>query len=505
MVTLIKNIYLVDGSGRPPFKADVLVKDGFVAALGSFPNYKADKTIFGNENFLVPGFIDVDASSDRYMTLFTSPSHKDFVLQGITSVMIGHCGFSLAPTLYGNLEHFFSWTKTNRININWRSMGEFLSVLSKRPLGLNVGTLAGHKVMREDILKDPGSFRKLTANELRVLRLMLSRALEEGAFGLSTGLGYYPYQNTSYHEIRALADVLHQHGAVYTTHLKNEKEKLVTCVEETVKLSQDAGITSVISHLRPFIGFEDEYKKAREIIETKTARADVYFDINPFSASAVSLDALIPDAYKKEDRSTLVAKLKDASFIKNIASEFPHIDSKKIVILNAPEMGFLNGKTLYDFAQTRQLSAQAALATLMEITKLRGVVFYENLSQLEIDAALLSPRSLISTNSPSFDDVAGNFKPDRSTKTFTTYLSSAQAAHISIEKAIAKITGLPAKLFNLDGRGFISPGYAADLVLLTKDLTISSVLVNGSTVVEGGAFVGNEGAHVGSVLKKGSS
>ena len=105
MVTLIKNIILVDGSGRSPVKADVLIRDKKIVAVGSFPTYKADEVVNGNESYLVPGFIDPDITSDRYLTLFSSPYHKNFIAQGVTSGIIGQCGFSLAPNFYGHIWH----------------------------------------------------------------------------------------------------------------------------------------------------------------------------------------------------------------------------------------------------------------------------------------------------------------------------------------------------------------------------------------------------------------
>jgi N-acyl-D-amino-acid deacylase len=486
MITLIKNVVIVDGSGRSPLKGDVLVRDEKILAIGSFPQYKADKVILGNEGYLMPGFIDPNVSSDRYLTLFRSPLHKDFLSQGVTSTIIGQCGFSLTPSFYGNnLEHIESWAKSSHININWKSVGEFLKVLENYGLGVNVGTFVGHEVIREDIIKDPSEeFRNLTSNELRVFRSVLAQSIKEGAFGMSTGLGYYPYQNTSYHEIRALLDVLKEYKGVYATHLRNEREKLSDSVEETIKVSQEMSVPAIISHFRPLLGFEDQYEKALKLIEERAAKANVYFDINPFNASAVSLDTFLPEFIRNNDTTIILEKIKDKEIAKKFAANLPKVDPQKMVILNAPSVEFLNGKTLYEFAQNRELSSTQALIELMGVTKLKGVVLYENLNQQEVSRALFSVRSLISTNSPNFDDVFGTFKPDRAYKTFPTYLKEADKNRISVEKAVAKITGLPATIFGLDGRGFISDGYFADLTLVTKDFDISTVMVNGQLMIE---------------------
>jgi len=494
MTTLIKNIFVVDGSGASPVRSDVLVRDNKIVALGSFPNYKADRVILGNEGYLVPGFIDVDAGSDRYMTLFSAPAHTDFLLQGITSVVVGHCGFSLAPMLYGSMGRFSDWSRGNH-NIDWKSVADFLKALGRLPLGVNIASLVGHKIIREDILKNPNEFRKLTANELRVFRGVVARSLDEGAFGLSFGLGYYPYQNVSFHELRALVDIIHEHKGVFSVHLRNEREKLIESVDEVLRLSQETAVAGIISHLRPFVGFEDEYRQAIAHIEEKSAKANVYFDINPFNSSAVTLDTFLPPSLLGQDRSFVLSQLRDKKVEKEIELLLPRIDSKKIIILNAPGMEFLNGTSLFTFAANRQLSARQALLTLMEITQLRGVVFFENLNKEEVARALLSERALISTNSPSFDSLS-SFKPDRSTKTFPTYFSMANSEGVSIEKAVAKVSGLVASIFGFDGRGFVSDGYFADLVLLTKGFSVSMVMVNGVVSVEGGSVLSSSSGNI---------
>ena len=213
MITLIKNIICVDGTGQPPYKADVLIKGKKILAVGSFPSYRADETIMGNEAYCVPGFFDMNASSDKYLTLFSQPWQADFLLQGVTSMMIGNCGFSLSPLFYGSLSSFSHWGGNDRVNINWKSVSEFLDVLDRQyAMGINVATLVGHKVIREALMKDPSEMRSLSPNELQVFRSVLTNAVAQGAFGFSTGLGYYPYQQISYHEVRALADAVKKAG-----------------------------------------------------------------------------------------------------------------------------------------------------------------------------------------------------------------------------------------------------------------------------------------------------
>jgi N-acyl-D-amino-acid deacylase len=503
MTILIKNIQCVDGSGRPGFKADVLIRDKAIAAVGIFPNYRADKIIYGNGACLCPGFIDINTSSDRYLTLFSSPLHSDFLLQGVTSVLMGQCGFSLAPLLYGRLRSFEQWGRTSHVNTNWKSMREFLKALeSQFKLGVNIATLAGHAVIREDIVRETGAFRKLSMNELRVMRSVLAQALEEGAFGMSAGLGHFPYQETPYHELRGLVDVVARHKGLYAVHLRDERAGIYESVYETIRLAQETSAWTLISHLRPHQGFEDLFDKAVKRIEEKSAQAHVHFDINPFPESAVLLDSIVPDFARHADRGLVLEMMKDAGAQKKILEGLPRLDARKTVIVNAPEMPFLNGKTLYEFSSNRKLSAQRGILELMRATRLKGVIAFENLSEEAIDRAMLSARALISSNSPSFDNEAVSYKPQRATATFSRYLEKASQAGVSIEKAIAKLTGTAAQLLNLDRRGFVSAGSWADLVMLDKDLHASMVMVNGQIVVEEGKLVAAPARSYGSILQK---
>jgi N-acyl-D-amino-acid deacylase len=495
MTTLIKNIVCVDGAGHVPYKADVLIKGKKILAIGSFPSYRADTVIVGNEAYCVPGFFDMNASADKYLTLFSQPAQSDFLKQGVTSMLIGNCGFSLAPLFYGSLSQFAHWGGNDHININWRSVAELLDALDHQYVtGVNVATLVGHKVIREGLMKNPDeTFRSLSANELQIFRNVLTQAMHDGAFGMSTGLGYYPYQETRYHELRALADAVKNAGGIYETHLRDEKEGLVESVEETIRLSRDVGVTAVIAHLRPFLGFENKYADAVARIEGDVTHADVYFDMNPFDESVVPLDTFIPDDLRQTDRHALLEKMNDPTIAKHVLNGIPAIDAAHTIIFNTPEVPFLHGKLLSVFAQNRNLTSRAALLELMRVTKLRGAILYKNLSAPALRKALFSERSLIASNSPSFDGgMADDQKPPRATRTFTEFLASADRGGVPIEKAITKITGLPAKILGIDNRGLLALGYAADCSIITKDRDVKYVFVNGSAAVWDGAVVKNQ-------------
>lgn len=144
MTTLIKNALLIDGTGRPPAKADVLVKNDKISAIGSFPRYQAENTIDARGAYLSPGFIDINTGADLYLSLFSNPQQEEFLRQGITTIVGGQNGISLAPLFYGTLNIHKFWATTDKINVNWHSFAEFSKEMGKRKFGVNFVSLAGY-------------------------------------------------------------------------------------------------------------------------------------------------------------------------------------------------------------------------------------------------------------------------------------------------------------------------------------------------------------------------
>src|SRR5579863_3016540 len=140
MTLLIKNVRIVGGVREFPDNCDLFINGEKISAIGNFPAKKADEVVDGQGAYLSPGFIDVNTGSDHYLTLFEYPSQEDFLKQGVTTIFGGMCGASLAPLVYGELESLRKWGATDRINVNWHSVAEFLHLLDQHPLGVNFGT-----------------------------------------------------------------------------------------------------------------------------------------------------------------------------------------------------------------------------------------------------------------------------------------------------------------------------------------------------------------------------
>lgn len=489
MTVLIKNVKIVGAARDFPESSDVFITDEKISAIGKFPNKRADEVLDGQGAYLSPGFIDVNTDSDHYLTFFDHPSQEDFLKQGVTTIFGGMCGSSLAPLIYGSLESVQKWGGSeDKINVNWHTMREFLATLEKRPLAVNFGTLVGHSTIRRAILGD--ALRDLTKNELAVFTKTLEQALDEGGFGLSTGLGYVHARKTPYAEIKVLAQIVKDAGGIYATHLRNTGTGIRESIDETIKIAKEVGVKTLVNHFVPTLGAKNEYEQALEAIEQLPQGLDFHFDIYPFETMILPLYTFLPPWVQTGGREIMLANVNDEWLVARIKKEIA-LDAMHFTIAQAPGNDALVGKSLKDVQYMYGLSDTAdALIHLMRITKMKGVIFYKNLDGEMIRKAIVSTRAMIASNAPSFANTLREkqLKSERTTSTFTKFLSLVEERNfMSIQEAIKKITIVPAKTFGLPGRGEIKEGNFADLACF-KNGEVKFTIVNGKVAMKNGEF-----------------
>lgn len=488
MTLLIKNVQILGGSKPFTEPCDVFVSGEKISAIGNFPNKKADITVDGQGAYLSPGFIDVDTDSDHYLSLFEHPEQEDFLRQGVTTIFGGMCGASLAPLLYGGLESFEKWGETDRINVNWHSVDELLETLSRRKLGVNFGTLVGHTTIRRAIIGETP--RDLTKNEFKVMGEIVKRSLKEGGFGVSTGLAYVHAKNTPYSELRFLADLVKGYGGVYATHLRETGREVAAAVNETIRLAEETGVKTLISHFTPVLGAEREYENALHAIASLDDEVDLHFDAYPSSSSLLALYTFLPEWAQTGGIEVMLANIKDEWLAKKIKKDMPHLDEEHFVIAQAPGNDFLVGKTLAEIKNLYGMKdGRDALFKLMATMRMRGGVLYRNIASETTKLALKDLHSLIASNAPSFSDTfrGRQLKSERTTRTFTDFLKLVEDGSLMpLEDAIAKLTSIPAKFFGLAQRGTVTEGYFADLTCF-KGAEVRFTVVNGQlAMLDGG-------------------
>lgn len=424
---VIENALVVDGTGWPGFGADVSVNDGKIIEIGVLSDCNARERINGTGLVLCPGFIDVHTHDD--VALFNTPDMPFKLSQGVTTVVAGNCGMSVAPL-----------ASTDRMPAPFPLMGtpdvyrfptvaDYRSEIEASPAAVNVALLIGHSTLRLGAM--PGDLAAAaTPDEVSSMAQQLDMALSQGAIGLSSGLEYPPAERATTEEIVKLATVLTQHtDALYTTHMRDEGSGVIDSVRETIETGRQSGAKVVISHHKcagpKNYGLSIETLK---MIEAAQGSQDVTLDVYPYTASATSLiPTFIDDA-----ESILVSW------------STPH-----------PECG---GRLLSEIAQDWGCSELEAVHRLDPA----GAVYFQ-MDEDDLRRIMAYPTTMIGS-----DGLPGREKPHpRLWGTFPRVLSRyvREQAVLSLQHAIRKMTSLSAETFGLHDRGLIYPGFAADLVL----------------------------------------
>ena len=468
---LIRSAKVVDGTGKPAYMADVLTQGNKIAGIGYFPAQKAEIVIDGINCHLTPGFIDIHTDIDHNLSLFTNPEQPDYLLQGVTTVIGGNCGSSLAPLLYGGLESIQKWGDTNQINVDWHTLEEFFVALKKIKLGINFGTLIGHSTIRRSLLGE--QLRDLTDNELQIFKNILERALEDGALGFSTGLSYAHARQTPYQEIKFLAALVKNYNGIYATHLRSESTALLASARETLSIAQETGARTIISHFRPLLGHENNFQEALKLIND--SKNDISVDIYPADVSLLPLYKFLPAWAQNGGLGLMVDRLLDERIAQRVAKELTSLKKTDIAIAAAPGNEFLAGKNIGELAKDYGAPIGEALVRVMIVTRLKALALYKNINFDLVKELLAHPKALISSNSALLKE-----------KPFLKFLELTRNT-LSLEQAIQKITSAPARKFGIKNRGTVAVGNFADLVLL-KNNHPETVLLNGQVAVKDGVY-----------------
>jgi len=427
--TLIRNARVLDGSGADSQTADVAVDAGVVCAIGQLSRYTAKQVIEADRRVLAPGFIDVHTHDDT--TVIRNPQMMAKLSQGVTSVIVGNCGISAAPVrltgappdpmnLLGEADAF-----------RYPTFAAYAAAVDAAQPAVNVAALVGHTALRNNHMDRLD--RAATADEVRAMRAQLTEALDHGALGLSTGLAYSSARSAPAEEVLSLAEPLAAAGAIYASHMRTEADEILSAMQEAFSTGRNSGVPVVISHLK-CAGIANWGRSEEVLHALDAARAEqpVQCDCYPYTASSSTLDLRQVDG-----RVRII-----------ITWSTPH-----------PEVA---GQTLEQIASawgTKQVEAAARLRPAGAI--------YHNMSEKDVRRILQHPATMIGS-----DGLPNDPRPHpRLWGTFPRVLGHycRDQGIFSLAQAIHKMTGLPAQRFGLAGRGRISEGAHADLVLFDPE------------------------------------
>jgi len=289
---LIRGGTLYDGSGRPGESGDLAIAGGRIAALGPALSGAAERVIDAGGLAVTPGFIDIKTHSDFVLPI--NPKAESKVRQGVTTEIIGHCGFSVAPALPGKVELLKDYLSPSAPWLPFRetSFPHYLQTFP--PTAVNAGMLVGHNTLRLMVMGM--AERAPSAAELAQMIALLEDALAAGALGMSSGLFTPPGSYAAPDEMIALGHVLKRHNAGYFTHLRDESNKVIEAVAEAIDVGEQCGVHVEIVHLK-CSGLDNWGKAAQILAMIERARQEslaVDCDAYPYAAGSNPLKNLLP-------------------------------------------------------------------------------------------------------------------------------------------------------------------------------------------------------------------
>ncbi|MEE6287855.1 D-aminoacylase [Georgenia sp. MJ173] len=516
--TIVRGGTVVDGTGSAGVVADVGLRGRRVEVVGDLTGVRAAREHDVTGQVVTPGFVDVHTHSD--LTTFLPDDAEDVKLaavrQGVTSEVVGNCGWTPFPAVaerralirdhvtavFGGAARTFD------------TVAEYRTAMAGRPLPTNLAPLIGHGTIRAAVL---GLGRVGSGpSSAAAMERMLEQALDEGAFGMSSGLVYPPGVYSQAEELRALGVVLARRGSIYATHMRNEMETVGEAVEEGIAVARRTGAAVQLSHIK--VAGRERWGTVGTVID-QIDRAvadglDVRGDVYPYTAGSTMLRAILPPWVNEGGIDAMLTHLADPRSRRRIAAEFvsglPGWQNfaaaagwDGIVIAGAPARREIEGRSIADLA--RAWGQQPADVVASVLTELRGdvLVVLHMMSEDDIRLLLAQPQMLIGSDTI---PLPGRPHP-RTAGTFARvlgrYVRDGQVA--DLPSIIRRMTSVPAQRFRLGRRGVVAPGYEADLVVLdpltvadraTFDeplltpIGIRHVLVAGRAVILDGADTG---------------
>ena len=499
---------VLDGTGRQAVSADVGIVGDRIADVGDLGGASARREVDAGGSIVCPGFIDAHSHSDAYLLI--EPSATSKIFQGVTTEVIGNCGSSAAPRL--GAAHIPSDWQSHSYPGTWRTVAEYRALLEQVRPAVNVVALTGHNVLRASVMGYEG--RAAREDEVQAMARLLERSLKEGSHGLSTGLIYPPGMYAAPEEILVLAGVVAEAGGIYSSHMRSESAALIEALTETLAVGRQTGVRVQVSHLktsgRPNWHLVDGALGLLEgaLRDGVKVAADRY----PYTSSCTDLDVIFPHWATEGGRDAELQRLRDPALRARLREEILAARSDRswgaITVGSTSEANArFRGLPLERVAEVLKMEPVDAALYLIETDHLGTSAFFQGMNEANMWRILEQPYVMIgsdaSLRAPS-GPLSRDYPHPRAYGSFPRFLRAAIDGHtVPVEEAVRKMTSLPAGHFGLGGRGLVTKGQYADLVVFDptaiRDLAtysaphqlaegVTHVVVNGVVTIEDGAM-----------------
>lgn len=513
---LIKDATIVDGTEKPRYLADIGIFNEKIVKIGKIEKSKARKIINAAGLIVSPGFIDIHSHAD--LSILYYPKALDKIKQGVTTQVIGNCGFSVAPVKDKDKEIWkeniseivgtfkdFTW--------DWNKFGEYLNQLKKRKTATNIIPLVGYGAIRNYI----SGFRnyQYKLEDLAKVKKLIAQTFEEGARGISFGLIYPPTVYADKKEITEICDFVSRNKKLISCHIRNEGNYLVDSVKEIIKIAKISGGNIEISHFK-VMGKMNWCKKLEESLELINEANEegccIDFDQYPYTAVSTYLKAVLPPWVNIGGNSRMLERIKSEKNRRIIKGEFKSPPKKdigwdnfiylinqeweKIIIagIDSEKNKYLQGKSIYEIASIRNESPEDVIFNLLREEKGRVAMIAFLMSEEDVIRIMKNRYQKVGS-----DSIYNSHPHPRTYGSFPRIIRKyvREKKVLSLEEAIYKMTYATAKKLNISNRGIIGENKFADIVIfdfenITDKSTyddpikypdgIKYVIVNGSIV-----------------------
>lgn len=514
---VILNGTIVDGSGRARFRADIGIKGDRIARIGKLGRDSGRRQIDAKGMIVAPGFIDMLGQSESFVLI--DPRVMSKVMQGVTTEITGE-GESIAPINERLIKEQEDFLRRYKLNVDWRTLDEYFARLAKQGAGVNLATFVGATQVREMVIGFDN--REPTASELEKMKTLVAEAMEDGALGLSTSLQYVPARFAKTDEIVELAKVAKQYGGIYITHQRSEANALDESLAEVFEIARRADIPTEIWHLKT--AYKKNWGRMTEVLrKIRQARArglDITADVYPYIAGSTSLSASLPPWVLEGGTEKMLARLRDTRIRQQLKKEIS-TDAKDweniylgsggaegvlISSVSNRSLESLLGKRLSQIAEEQQKEPLEALLDLILADNGQTGAIYFMMNEADLRAAMRAPFVSFCTDTgarATDGPLSAARSHPRGWGSYPRILGRyvRELRLLTLEQAIHKMTGMPAKRVGLADRGLLREGLFADVVIFDPQRVIDKatfeapnqypqgipfVMVNGQFTVDEG-------------------
>lgn len=469
-----------DGTGGEPFVADVGIIGDRIACIGDLSSADATERVALDGLALSPGFIDLHTHSD--FTLLVNGRAESQVHQGVTTEVIGQCGHSCAPVAHSHdaRRGAIGYSEASGVAMDWQSFGDYLARLEANPLGVNVAAFVGHGAIHRAVMGD--ELRTPTIDETRTMASMLDEAFDQGAYGFSTGLEYWPGSNCSPEHIVPLCAVAGRRDRLYATHVRNRDTYYDLGFGEALSTARNASARLQISHIQPKYGAPPHaMEHSLEMIAASGRQGvDVAFDVIPHDWNHTLIKAILPAWAQEGGIPSIIERLADPATCERMKANPKHMwllvtDEKwdEIALLNSEVHPELIGETFADIG--RRMNAHpfdAALELMRQEGEQMSSLLWTSHSFSDDDIELCLRQSECAVISDTLALAPYGELKDRvgsisgygwAARFLELYVR--ERGVLSLADAVRRMTSLPAERLGLSDRGIIRPGLKADITV----------------------------------------